>query len=171
MKLKTLIATLLVSTSAQSDMLCFDQDHVKVEHRNEWTHNTVVVWPHSTLVGPDGRTFVRLDGYGWNYAKDDKGEVDIVPVSGGAVQQNNGTWIVSLMGTLRQTTIYDYVGYDPYYIISVNWKLNPITLNGEGYIGNLTKDFANANPDMGASNDDSYEILIRNIDCGLIYSK
>ena len=140
--------------------LCFEADRVEVEKQTEWSHHYYVADIGPRRVGPFGRKYRWIYGYGYNVAG------DLVPFTGSAVKDDKDQWIVSILGTLHQHSTYllhDDVTEVRYWIISQNWEMSPGPLvDGNSHNGNLIEPFGEAFP---VTHDDSYDSYIRRIPC------
>lgn len=138
-KLLFVIAMILSSTS-RGEIYCFESrpnDPTKV---NEWSiHHYQIQTPDSSTILPNGIYFRPFTGVGWNEASTPRGSVDIVPFSGSAARDIDGSWIVSINGALWQES-QPTLGHPEqsllFYNITESWRLDA-TLNGVGIGANL----------------------------------
>jgi hypothetical protein len=162
-----LLAAALSGCAAQAEpMICFEADKLDVAKRTAWSHMFYVVQPGPIMEGPDGRAFRSLYGYGHNQAVTSNGDGDLVPFTGSAVRGSDGRWLVSILGTLHQTSTYMVVDQVPeirYWIISQNWQFDPPGIaTGNAHIGNVIEPFGHAFP---VTHDDSFDSFIQRIPC------
>lgn len=168
--IRVLVFLLCIVPAAFADQYCFEQDAKDPAFRNEWTHHTVTLWGSAPRVGKDGVVFIDLKGYGYDDAKKPGGGTDIVPLHGGAVKDVDGSWNVSLLGTLLQYSTVTVIGgadmENPmYYLVSLWWKLDRNTLDGYGHMGNVAAAFQ---PHIPGAVDDSYKTVVWPVDCASV---
>lgn len=168
MDIKPIIAAISLSgCAAHADPpVCFEADKIDLTARTPWSHTYYVVSPGPILEGPHGRLYRDLHGYGYNDAATSSGDGDLVPFTGSAVRGSDGQWLVSIVGTLHQTSTYllhDNVDEIRYWLISQNWQFEPPgVLTGNAHIGNLIEPFGHIFP---VTHDDSFDSHIWRIDC------
>ena len=168
--IRVFVFVLCVVPAAFADQYCFEQDAKDLAFRSEWTHNTVSLWGSAPRVGKDGVVFIDLKGYGYDDARKPGGGTDIVPLHGGAVKDVDGSWNVSLLGTLLQYSTVNVIGgadtdNPAYYLVSLWWNLDSHTLNGHGHMGNVAAGFS---PHIPGAVDDSYKTVVWSVDCASI---
>lgn len=154
----------LLAQPAASAPICFESDKVEVEGRTAWSHHHYVLWFRKRATGPDGKRFFRTDGYGWDDAQTLNGSVDLVPVTGSAVTDVDGSVLVGIKGTLIQFSALEESGGIPsYYLISEAWRLDPTMHQGTAFIGNLSRPFMQA--EIPGSADDYYRSHLWRVPC------
>lgn len=164
------LSLLLLIGTARADIYCFEQDAENQAIRNAWTYQSVVLWGAPPRVSPGGTVMIPLRGYGYNAAPKPTGGTDTAPLIGAAVRDFDGTWNVSVFGTLAQYSSIGVIGgvtadAPAYYLISLWWQLNPFTLAGKGRMGTVSHGL---NPHIPGAVDDTYALIVWPVDCGLL---
>lgn len=144
---------------AEPMVACFQTETVR-DPLNPWAIHHLELRFDSPPIQLPSRRVVSIVGVGWNEAPTPRGSVDLVPLTGAATQDVDGTWLVTLYGTLLQESQPDLYGL--YYMISTNWRLEPGTLNGSGWLGNMHKPFI---PQYPLAKDDSQETIVTRVAC------
>lgn len=125
------LAAMLLVDNAPAGQYCFEQDADDPSLRNQWTRHHLVLWSSKPRASAGGTPYVGLAGYGYDDAPKPSGGTDLVPVHGGAVKDLDGSWTVSLTGTLLQfSALQEFGGLSAYYLISLWWSLDSFTLEG-----------------------------------------
>lgn len=163
-----LVLIILAMATAKAEMYCFESDAAVPAARNAWTHHSVVLWGSTPRVSPGGTVMISLRGYGYDDAPKPQGGTDLVPLTGAAVKDVDGSWLISISGTLLQ---YSTIGYvegasidaPMYYTISLWWALSSVDLHGYGHVGNVAAGFQ---PHIPGAVDDSYASIVWPVDCG-----
>lgn len=151
-------------TATRADEYCFESDAANIADRNQWTHHSVVLWSSRPRVSANGTAQLGLSGYGYDDAPKPGGGTDLVPLVGAAVKDVDGTWLISLTGTLLQYStvgMFEGTTYPAYYLISLWWQVGT-DLVGHGHVGNVTAGFS---PHIPGATDDSYATGVWPVDC------
>lgn len=162
--LKWIVLALVSGVAGADTDFCFESDKRDVDARTLWSHHHFVLRSELPQIGPGGRVFRALRGAGWNDAPTPNGSSDLVGLMGAAIKDSDGTWLVSLTGTLlQQSTLYisDHKGIPPYWLITQNWILDMAAENGIGHYGNLTREFGQ----FENSKNDSVDTLVWRVSC------
>lgn len=163
----TLLLLAIGISGARADEYCFESDAANIADRNQWTHHSVVLWSSRPRVSANGTAQLGLSGYGYDDAPKPGGGTDLVPLVGAAVKDVDGTWLISLTGTLLQYSTIGVVGgatlENPmYYTISLWWTLSGVDLVGYGHMGNIAAPFQ---PHIPGATDDTYATVVWPVDC------
>ena len=161
-------AALGVSSGCAANPVCFDSLPVDPARHNAWSSHHYVIFHDPVVVGPDGRRFISVRGYGYDDAITPNGRVDLVPLVGGAVEDVDGTYAVTLLGTLVQYSQPWLTAGLPYYIISEGWTLQPDLMTGTGQIGNLHRPFV---PQYSYAEDDHGPATVRRVPCPSLWKQ
>lgn len=156
-----LSAFFVLSTGCTAtELLCFESDTTDPSIKNEWTHHYYLLSVTEPIRTPGGGFhYAQVHGLGYDDAPTPNGGTDVAPISGGAVQDVDGTWIVSLMGTLHQQSLGPV---KPYYYITETWVLDDTATMGVVRVANLTKPFLLLLPE---AQDDYYEAEVWSVPC------
>lgn len=144
---------------------CFESDKQDIAARTLWSHHHFVLRGEDPQHGPRGRIFMGLRGVGWNDAPTPNGGTDTVPLIGAATKDVDGTWLVSLQGTLQQQSLLeagDHAGRPTYWVITVAWTLDSAAAGGVGHYGNVSTLFNNQFAHVA---DDSVDIVVYRVSC------
>lgn len=159
-----LLILLAVPACATGELMCFESDAVDPSIKNEWTHHSYILNVEPSISSPkNGVRFAAIHGVGYDDAPTPNGGTDMAPVSGAAAMDVDGTWIVSINGTLHQQSLGSYTPIPPYYVLSESWVLQPDLQTGTVRVGNITKTFMQLL--IPGANDDYYEADLWAVPC------
>lgn len=155
---------LAVPACATGELMCFESDAVDPAIKNEWTHHFYIFQVEPAISSHNqGTRFSVVHGVGYDAAPTPNGGTDLVPVSGAAAMDVDGTWVVSVNGTLHQQSLWEISPHPPYYVISEYWVLQPDIKTGTARIGNITTNFIERL--LPGARDDYYEADLWAVPC------
>lgn len=159
-----LLILLVAPACTAGELMCFESDAVDLTIKNEWTHHSYILNVEPPISSPsNGVRFTAIHGVGYDDAPTPNGGTDLVPVNGAAAMDVDGTWVVSVNGTLHQQSLWEISPHPPYYMISEYWVLQPNLQTGTARIGNITTNFIERL--LPGARDDYYEADLWAVPC------